>query len=599
MTNFTGFNQNQMGRIAAKLGYEGPMSKFLDDPTRQDAFIKIQEQVMSQMDEPEREREGFAEGGSVTNHLAGIGDATMQRMAATELPDGGTMEAATIAQDASQDLATGTGALGTTGAITPSQQTSIATEATASPTTNTNTMTAATASPAVQNTTAGNTAAQGTVSTNAQATAADTTTKLDTVEAAQILEANKVKVDAQQIANRNVSAAELVDGASANQSAVTAMLESSGDTTVSGNLANLESQFDNGAIPTWAAGQIRTASAIMQQRGLGASSLAGQSLVQAALEASIPIAVGDANANMQVAQVRAQFMNQEFDQAFQAKVMNASKVSEVANMKFTAEQQIAMENARISSTVDLNNLSNGQAVVMAKAAELSQVNIANLNNRQQAEVLNAQSFLQMDMTNLSNEQQTSMFNTQQNVQALFTDQAATNAASQFNASSQNQTDQFFANLNTQVSQSNAAQKTATAQFNAGQGNAMEQFDKTIENQRDQFNAQNEVVIAQGNAQWRRDIATQDTAAQNFANQTNAEAILGISNQAYANLWQQFSDTIEFAFVGSENERDRIANLTAAELRGQNALNIAEYQADSEASSAIGGFVFSAITELLG
>jgi predicted Zn-dependent protease len=64
----------------------------------------------------------------------------------------------------------------------------------------------------------------------------------------------------------------------------------------------------------------------MQQRGLGASSMAGQALVQAALEASIPIAVGDANANMQVAQVRAAFLNQEFDQANQQidKVLNIS-----------------------------------------------------------------------------------------------------------------------------------------------------------------------------------------------------------------------------------------------------------------------------------
>ena len=61
----------------------------------------------------------------------------------------------------------------------------------------------------------------------------------------------------------------------------------------------------------------------------------------------------------------------------------------------------------------------------------------------------------MDMANLNNEQQTSMFKAQQNIQSILTDQAAANAASQFNATSENQTNQFFASLTSQVSQFNA------------------------------------------------------------------------------------------------------------------------------------------------
>ena len=66
----------------------------------------------------------------------------------------------------------------------------------------------------------------------------------------------------------------------------------------------------------------------------------------------------------------------------------------------------------------------------------------------------------MDMANLTNEQQTSIFKAQQNIQAMFTDAAANNAASQFNATSENQTDQFFASLASQVSQYNASQQNA-------------------------------------------------------------------------------------------------------------------------------------------
>ena len=68
------------------------------------------------------------------------------------------------------------------------------------------------------------------------------------------------------------------------------------------------------------------------------------------------------------------------------------------------------------------------------------------------------------MANLSNRQQTELFKAQQRTQALFTDQAAENAARQFNASSQNQVDQFFANLSSQVSQFNATQQNAQSQM---------------------------------------------------------------------------------------------------------------------------------------
>jgi hypothetical protein len=169
------------------------------------------------------------------------------------------------------------------------------------------------------------------------------------------------------------------------------------------------------------------------------------------------------------------------------------------------------------------------------------------------------------MANLSNRQQTELFTAQQRIQSLFTDQAAENAAEQFNATSQNQTDQFFANLGSQVSQFNAAQSNAQNQFNAGQTNSVEKFNAELNNQRDQFNAQNQMVIAQSNAQWRRQIATADTAAVNRANEINATAALAISNQAYNNLWQYYGDSMEWAWRSAESSLDRISALAIAEL----------------------------------
>ena len=231
--------------------------------------------------------------------------------------------------------------------------------------------------------------------------------------------------------------------------------------TVKGQLTDLMTDFEGGETPAWASGALRAASAQMAQRGLGASSMAGQALVQAAMEAALPIAMQDAQTNvafemtnlsnrqqraMLAAQQRAAFIGQEFDQAFQARVQNSARIADIANINFTADQSVALENSRNANSVNLANMSNKQSLIMAQAAAISQLDMKNLSNEQQAAVQNAQTFLAMDMTNLNNRQQTEMFKTQSLVQSILTDTAATNASKQFNASSENQTKQFMANM---------------------------------------------------------------------------------------------------------------------------------------------------------
>ena len=380
--------------------------------------------------------------------------------------------------------------------------------------------------------------------------------------------------------------------------------------TVAGQLATLTANFDATNPPAWAAGAIRGVQAVMQQRGLGASSIAGQALIQAAMESAIPIAQADARTvatfetqnlsnrqqrAMLSAQQRAAFIGQEFDQAFQARVQNASRISDIANVNFTAEQQIGLENSRTANTLNLNNLSNRQALVMAEASALANLDTANLSMRQQSAVQNAQNFLQLEMANLSNKQQSELFKAQQRTQALFTDQAADNASRQFNASSQNQVDQFFANLGTQVAQFNATQANAQAQFNAGQANTVERFNAELNNQRDQFNAQNQLVIGQSNAQWRRQIATADTAAVNRANELNANSLLGISKEAYDNLWTYYADTMEWAWTSAESELDRINKLATSNIQADSLKEARRMEADAKAASGLGGMVGTILT----
>ena len=365
--------------------------------------------------------------------------------------------------------------------------------------------------------------------------------------------------------------------------------------TVQGQLTSLMSDFEGGTPPPWASGAMRQATAIMAQRGLAASSMAGQAIVQAAMESALPIALQDAQTVAQfeaqnlsnrqqramlAAQQRATFLGMEFDQQFQARVQNASKISDIANINFSSEQQIALENAQLAQTVDLTNLSNRQAVTMAQASTIAQADMANLSNRQQAAVQNAQNFLQMDMRNLDISQQNDMFTNQSVVQSLFTDAAAENASRQFNATSENQTNQFFASLRNQVGQFNATQANAMEQYNVGQVNALEQFKQQVKNQRDQFNAQNSLVIAQANAQWRQQLSTINNAALNDANRQNALQANGLTQKGLDEIWQKERDLMAYAFATAESAAERRNKLLLQQLD-------TDGKTDSAFSSALG------------
>ena len=539
-----------------------------------------------------------------------IGDVTAQRMFQPAVPTGGVVQAATTPVTAGQELDPQTGML--TGSVAIPTALAQTAQATAPQQQQANLMQAQQAAPAVDAAVGAVQAAQANPQDpRSQVTAAQqTASSVGNLQAAQ---GNAILMNNPQ--QRQIQQGELISGtgvdatkaaqATAQTQAAAASAQPSQQALVQGQLANLANQFTGANPPAWAAGAIRTANAQMSARGLGASSLAGQAIVQAAMEASLPIAQADAaiiaqfeqqnlsnrqQSAMLAAEQRAKFLGQEFDQTFQTKVQNAARIADVANMNFTAEQQIALENSRIANTMNLNNLSNQQAMVIAEASALANLDLSNLNNRQQAAVQNAGSFLQVDMANLSNAQQTDLFKAQQRVQSLFTDQAAENASRQFNASSQTQVDQFFANLANQVSQFNTSQINAQGQFNAGQANTIERFNAELNNQRDQFNAQNQLVIGQSNAQWRREIATADTAAVNRANELNATAILDISKQAYDNLWNYYADTMEWAWTSAENQIDRNNALAIAELDAKSRSQIAAEQGKSASGQAIGSLI---------
>ena len=536
-----------------------------------------------------------------------IGQTTVNRMQDPRLPVGGVATATGTVAQSSQDIAASAGQVGAASPTATATQ-GTAAQATADPRTDVSTIAPVTTAGTIEQTLDKTQTAQGTVPDKALVTAQQETESA--VSAIDATQGTAIKMN--NPVQRELQAGEIIEPAAnaAKASQFTEQIQAATATpsdraTVKGQLDTLMADFEGGDTPAWAAGALRNATAQMAARGLGASSMAGQALVQAAMESALPIASADAQTiagfemknlsnrqerAMLAAQQRATFMGMEFDQAFQSRVANAAKISDIANMNFTAEQQVALENSRAANTMNLSNLSNRQALTMAEASSLANLDMANLNNRQAAAVMNAQSFLASEMTNLSNEQQVEVFKAQTRTQSMFTDQAAVNAAKQFNATSENQSDQFFANLKTQTSQFNTTQANAMSQFNAGEENAINKFNTEIQNQRDQFNAQNALVIAQSNAVWRREIATAATAAVNRANEINAASVLDMSNQAYSNLWQEHADMMEWAWTSSDNERDRQNAVTLSHLAAGRERSQAEYQSDVASSGAIGDFV---------
>lgn len=265
---------------------------------------------------------------------------------------------------------------------------------------------------------------------------------------------------------------------------------------------------DGKPLPAWAAPAVRRVTSIMQQRGLGGSSMAAAATLQAVMESGIPIAAQDAQ-------------------------------------KYAA--------------IQMQNLSNQQQAVLQNAAASAQMDTANLNARQQALANNAKAFLTLDVQNLTNEQQSNTISYQGKLQSMLTDAAQENAARQLNAKTQNQVDMFFAELGTQIESATLNRKAAVQQYNTSQQNAMSQFNAQMQTAREQFNASMSAQIAQSNAQWRRDINTSNTATQNAANQQNVQNLLGINQQALANLWQAYRDQASWNLQISENNLARAHN----------------------------------------
>jgi hypothetical protein len=469
------------------------------------------------------------------------------------------------------------------------------------------TATAASAATGVSNVLGGVEAQQGALSEAAKAqaaTQAPATTAVAGMEAAQ-----GVAGTVQGAPTRVAQAGEMVAGPAVDMARAEQVMAQTQaaqgvvteEMTIQGQLNKLTRDFDAGNPPPWAAASMRAATAQMAARGLGASSMAGQAIIQATLEAATPIAAADAKVfetmglqnlsnrqqtAMLIGQQRAAFLGQEFDQAFQTKVLNAAKIADIANRNFDAQTTIAIENSRLASTMDIANLSSRNAVVLSKMAQMSQLETQNLSNRQQVAVENARAALQMDIRNLDNRQQTVLFRAQEMNDALVSDAGFTNAvaitnasnaldAAKVSASLMQSAQQFNADLLNKVNMTNALAANEIGKFNAQQANA-----------REEFNANMVTQINLANARILADISTANTAAVNAANAVNAKNATDLSAAVYAQQSQTYRDLLEMSWKTGESEKDRATQIAAATLTSSASVNAAKTTSSNEALAAI-------------
>ena len=363
---------------------------------------------------------------------------------------------------------------------------------------------------------------------------------------------------------------------------------------VSTQLTSLLDGIESGEIPTFARPAVAAVNEMLLARGLSASTVGRDALINSLITAAMPLAQSNAQSikesvmSQRTIEAQAEQLNAQMRQ--QTALDRADKTFSMNMAQFTSDQQIALSNSKFLQTVTLTDASNDQQAMMQNAASMAQLDLATLDSNTKLVAQNAQAFLQLDMTNLNNKQQSEVLRAKMNQDRILSNQASTNASLQFNATSENQTNQFMANLKTQIDLNNVARQDSMEQFNATQDNAKEarrvgiaadiaKFDAQLVTQVDQFNAQQDFARNQWNAQnaaaveasnieWRRQANTINTAAQNAINAQNAQNAFQMSSQSLAFLWQELRDQADFDFRAVENEENRKAQIVATALANE-------------------------------
>ena len=165
--------------------------------------------------------------------------------------------------------------------------------------------------------------------------------------------------------------------------------------TVRGQLELLMEDFENDGTPPWASGAMRAAMSKMQARGLGASSMAGQAIVQAAMESALPIAMQDASTT-------AQFELQNLTNEQQTVIFKAQQRFAGIFSDQSAENAAKQFNASSQNQTDQFFASLQESVSRFNATQVNAITKSNVDSENAAKQFNAQMVDMRDRFNAQN-----------------------------------------------------------------------------------------------------------------------------------------------------------------------------------------------------
>ena len=349
--------------------------------------------------------------------------------------------------------------------------------------------------------------------------------------------------------------------------------------------------IEDGEIPVFARPAINAIEQMLAQRGLDASTIGRDALVNGLIQSAIPLAQANAEALQasigQQKSIDASIALKEAEFRQDAAMQKAQAVFSLDMAQFDEARTREIANSKFFQTIGLTEASYDQERYVQDAVLLSQENLAQADIDQKRAIQHAQAFLSMDMANLTNEQAARILEANLEQERLISNQAATNASRQFNATSKSQTDQFMASLESEISRFNSNQTNLQNQFNATQTNLVDaqnadrtadinkfnaqlstqiqEFNSQQEFDRNQWNLANAAAVKQSNTAWRRQLNVANTAAQNAVNMQNAQNAFNMSAQAQAFAWQEIRDQADYDFRSFENERTRVSQLVSTAI----------------------------------
>ena len=191
------------------------------------------------------------------------------------------------------------------------------------------------------------------------------------------------------------------------------------EATVQGQLANIsqaiQQSVDEGKpLPAYAQGAKRIVDAAMQQRGLGASSIAAEALAQGIVNASVPIAKADADTYKQA--IFANLNNRQQVSLANVQLRQQGLLSdqsaENAARQFNAVSQRQTDQffTSLSNQINTNNATRTDAMNQFATAERSKVAAMNANNEIAVNQANAQREAAINQFNAQLKDQRERFN---------------------------------------------------------------------------------------------------------------------------------------------------------------------------------------------